>query len=349
MRFLLLIFFYIVALWAENIEEIYNQASKLEKNGDIQGAMELYKKAATMAIEDKEALVSIDGALKNSKNVPSYIKDEVKEYDKIEKSSQRYLNSYDDNDTKETVGQILTGVFGLTPYHTNYLMPVVYARGERAERKHFETEFQISFKKDIFSNLFGFEERYAFGYTQTSWWQTFKESKPFRETNYRPELFVYGFYGDENSSLKGYQLGFLHESNGRDKERSRSWNRLYLTTFFQFGGLFVSPRVWYRIPEPKKRYIGDEKGDDNPDIDRYLGYGDLTLTYPWKRHLFVATLRNNLDFSDDNRGSLELEWTFPLSGRSFFGYINYFTGYGSSLDDYNRHDDRIGIGIAVSR
>lgn len=330
-----------INLHALTPKEAYHKALMYEKNGDEKMAMKWYKKSASLALHEQNPT--------KTEELPVYVKDEVKSYEKVTSKYQEYFSPFENKQTEQTVGQILTGIFGLQPYHTNYLLPVVYAKAGHKNRKHYETQFQISFKKTMFSNLLGFDENYAFGYSQTSWWQTFKESKPFRETNYRPEIFVYGFYGDRNSSLKGYQLGLLHESNGMDFERSRSWNRLYLSTFWQFGNFFVVPRVWYRFPERTKRSVNDEGGDDNPDIEDYLGYGDLTVALPWRSHVFKAKLRNNLKFNSKNRGALELEWTFPLWSKNFFGYINYFTGYGSSLEDYNTHSDRVGIGFALSR
>lgn len=341
MKIVLILLLMFLNVYALSPKEAYEKAMLYEKNGDEKMALEWYKKSALLSLNENNET--------NLSKLPSYAKDEIKTYEKITKDYKEYLTPFDNNETEQTVGQIITGLFGVQPYHTNYLMPVVYDRSNHVNRKHYETEFQISLKKNMASNLLGFNEKYAFGYSQTSWWQTFKESKPFRETNYRPEIFVYGFYGDKYSFLKGYQLGILHESNGMDFQKSRSWNRLYLTTFWQLGDLFVSPRVWYRFPERKKKHINDEGGDDNPDIEDYLGYGDLSLSLPWRSHLFTATLRNNLKFNSDNRGSFEFEWTFPIANKNLFIYINYFTGYGNSLEDYNTHSDRVGLGFALSR
>ncbi len=339
MRISLIVMISLLNLYALTPKEAYKKALEYEEKGNVLMALKWYKKSAKLSMYENN----------ETKNLPSYAKDEVKSYNKTAMEYEEYFSPYKNNQTQETIGQIITGLFGLQPYHTNYLLPVVYDHSSHEGREHLETQFQISFKKTIFEDLLGFDEKYAFGYSQTSWWQTFKDSSPFRETNYRPEVFVYGFYGDRNSSLKGYQLGLLHESNGRDLEKSRSWNRIYLRTFWQMGDFFVAPRVWYRIPERKKRSINDRHGDDNPDIEDYLGYGDIKVIYPWGRHLFSAKLRNNLKFNSKNKGSFEFEWTFPLWSKNFFGYVNYFTGYGNSLEDYNTHNDRIGIGFALSR
>lgn len=341
MRYLILSIFCITSIFALTPREAYKKATTYEMEGNTSEAMKWYKKAADLAMPITANPIT--------KKTPSYMQDEKSSFNETQKAYREYFTRFDNNQTEETVEQMLTGIFGLQPYHINYLLPVVYDSSNHENRKHYETQFQLSFKKTMFSDLFGFNEKYAFGYTQTSWWQTFKTSKPFRETNYRPEIFVYGFYGDKESFLKGYQFGFLHESNGRDKERSRSWNRLYLTTFWQLGNFFVAPRVWYRIPESEKEDVNDENGDDNPDIESYLGYGDLTIAFPYREHVITAKLRNNLRFNSQNRGALNLEWTFPLWSKNFFGYFNFFTGYGSSLEDYNTHSNRIGLGFALSR
>ncbi len=343
MRYLILICILFSQLFALNIKTTYKKAQEFEKSGDVKNAMIWYKKIAdlSMPINEKDLAKSIANT--------DYIKDEINSVKEVRKVYKKYFAKSQDKQTDQSVEQVLTGIFGVMPYRTNYLLPVIYNTAKRDGRKHFETEFQISFKKDVFSNLLGFDERYAFGYTQTSWWQTFKKSKPFRETNYRPEVFVYGFYKSKNFPLKGYKLGLIHESNGRDGDISRSWNRIYLTSFWQIGNVFVNPRIWYRIPEPDKEEKSDDFGDDNPDIEKYLGHGDLNLLYPYKKHIFKAKLRNNLRFNSQNKGSAELEWTFPLHSKNFFGYLKLFTGYGNSLEDYDIYTNRIGLGFAFSR
>ncbi len=311
-------------LFASSVEELYNKAAFYEQRGDIKKALEFYKKVATVSLKK-----SID-----------------KKEDKFADIKKTVLDSYSDKETKESVAQILDEKFGVQPYKMNYILPATYDFTKQSDRKQFETKFQISFKKKIASNLFGFDERYYLSYTQISFWQTAEKSSPFRESNYEPEAFVIFPYKN-NSPLKAYKIALVHQSNGQSGSVSRSWNRVYLQAFFQDFGAFISPRVWYRIPEHKKTDPSDTSGDDNPDIYKYLGYGDLTISYPYKKHLFSVLLRNN--FNSPNRGAVQFDWTFPILNNKAFGYIQLFSGYGESLIDYNRHNDKIGIGFAITR
>ena len=86
--------------------------------------------------------------------------------------------------------------------------------------------------------------------------------------------------------------------------------------------------------------------DDNPDIEDFMGYGELRAAYVWRRHTFSTLLRNNLSTSD-NKGGIELAWSHPLSGVLRL-YAQYYYGYGESLLDYNWKVNRFGIGFAVS-
>ena len=79
-----------------------------------------------------------------------------------------------------------------------------------------------------------------------------------------------------------------------------------------------------------------------------MGYGDLKLSYNYARQNFSLKVRNNLDFKD-NKGAVQFDWFFPIFNSGFYGYLQYFSGYGESLADYNRHVDKIGLGVAFKQ
>ena len=339
---LIIIAFLSLSLYANDISKIYKQAEQYERNGDIKKAMLLYKKAASLSLKPQKLGISLKNNKMNSKKIENG--------DTLLNFGKNSIVNYKNNITNNTLKQIIFSKFDVKPYKMNYLLPITYDNVSHANRKNTETKFQISFKKRLAKNLLGLDDELFLGYTQTSWWQTSEKSSPFRETNYEPELFMLFPYTHSNSIIKAYKFGILHQSNGQGKELSRSWNRIYLTGIFQAKGIFIVPRVWYRIPEHTKKDINDTSGDDNPDIYDYLGYGDLKISYPYKKNLFTLLLRNNFKLNSKNKGAIEFDWTFTLPWVSdAFGYLQIFSGYGESLIDYNKRNDRIGIGFSITR
>jgi phospholipase A1 len=242
--------------------------------------------------------------------------------------------------------------YAITPYRSNYILPVTYNKTPNPgpiqeadpgkEVKNYEVEFQISFKVKLWQDVLGKDIDLWVGYTQRSFWQlyNFADSSPFRETDFEPELLL-NFRTDYRLlGLRGryINVGFDHQSNGRSEPLSRSWNRVVANFGFERDSLVFLLNVWYRIPE-------DETDDDNPNIEDYLGYGQLNVFYPWHGHRFGLLFRNNMRF-DDNRSGLQLSWSFPLLER-VSGYVQYFHGYGESLLDYNASANRIGIGFIL--
>jgi len=286
----------------------------------------------------------------------------------------------DTPETKKLVNSLTNnGFFGLEPYHTNFILPISYGK-DKAPRyssaiapsklpndltydKNIETEFQLSLKKQMSYDLFGFNEFIYFAYTQKVWWQTYSDSAPFRETNYLPEVYLSvptSQKVDKSIGLKTVKFGFLHESNGQEGYRSRSWNRLYVTGAWQWGNLFLATRAWYRIPESDKSsgyYNGslgvngaNKDGDDNPDIDEYLGYGDIKIDYLYGKSKFGLLIRNNLRLNNGNKGAVEFNYSYPFfNSPNTFWYIKIFHGYGESLIDYNREVTKAAFGFSFSR
>ena len=61
----------------------------------------------------------------------------------------------------------------------------------------------------------------------------------------------------------------------------------------------------------------------------------------------MILVRDNL--RKDNRGALQLNWTFPIwETTDVRGYVQYFTGYGESMIDYNASTNRFSIGFIMS-
>jgi phospholipase A1 len=207
-----------------------------------------------------------------------------------------------------------------------------------------EAQFEISIKAPLAINLFDTFDVYT-AYTNRSFWQVYNDdvSKPFRETNHEPEIWIqfnpeWEFKGLTNTANS---FGVVHQSNGRSGVLSRSWNRLYASFAFEKENLALAFKPWYRFKEDKDK-------DDNPDITDYLGHYELRGAYRLGEHVFSAMSRNNVE-SGFSRGAVELAWSFPLWEYPYMkGYIQYFNGYGESMIDYNQHVNRIGIGLALS-
>jgi phospholipase A1 len=297
--------------------------------------------------DEEERLACYDKLVrqKSDKAVPAIAQsDETPESDSDEGSYLSKLWELDENKPR--------GKYALMTHRSNYILPFSYnsspneepfqanSTGEDVERT--EVKFQLSLKVKLWQDIFGKDVDMWFGYTQKSFWQLydFAESSPFRETNYEPEV-LFNFrthFRLLGMDARMITVGFNHQSNGRSEPYSRSWNRIVGNLGLERGNTTLLLKTWYRIPD------SDEK-DNNPDLDDYMGYGEIWGYYVWNGHRFGVMLRNNLKFND-NRGAVQLEWTIPISDRVGF-YIQYFNGYGESLLDYYDNANRISLGLIL--
>lgn len=223
------------------------------------------------------------------------------------------------------------GFLGLKYYEPIYML-FTHDFSKKPDRKADELHFEFSFERPITYDALGLGEKISFAYAQNSWWQITQDSAPFRESNYRPELYVSAPvpFADE------LKIGAMHESNGKGGEESRSWNRLYVQSTWSAGGFSITPRAWYAFWLDRT----------NEDIADYMGYGDLRASYTFGKQRLSALWRNNLHFDGSNRGAIELNYSFPIFNSGFYGYLRYFNGYGESLADYKRSVNKIGIGLS---
>ena len=250
------------------------------------------------------------------------------------------------------------GTWTIRPHNPNYLLPVFYTADPNLspsspsqdeveftsnDRRETELKFQLSLKTKVAEDLFDTNADLWFGYTQESHWQVYNEdnSRPFRATDYQPEIFLTQPVAANlpfGGHLRMLGAGAVHQSNGQDDPLSRSWNRIYLMAGAEWGNFSVVPRLWARIND-------DEDQDDNPDIEDYMGYGDIKFLYDLPDQQSISgTLRYN---PDTNKGAAQIDYVYPLS-KNVNGYVQLFQGYGESLIDYNDETTAIGIGVILN-
>jgi phospholipase A1 len=249
----------------------------------------------------------------------------------------------------------------ITPHKMNYILPasITNAINKQAYRGYsnwaenledVEAKFQLSIKVPLLTeSLLVKGDQLFFGFTIESWWQLYSEniSKPFRETNYQPEFFYmapinFHPFGGNSAIIVGAE----HQSNGRSQVLSRSWNRVYLTYLYEKRNFALSFKPWYRLSEEAKETPLSSDGDDNPDILDYMGHFELGMVYKFNDD-YELSFRGRENFATHN-GFAEVGITFPLWGK-LKGYAQFSSGYGESLIDYNYNQQRIGIGIALTK
>jgi outer membrane phospholipase A len=262
--------------------------------------------------------------------------------------------------------------------HISSYDPIYFALGWR---NRFNARFQFSFKYRVFGRATRGQpwvEQLArdlhVAYTQTSIWDLKGSSKPFYDSSYTPTAFLlHEFEPTPASNWRIFlQAGAQHESNGkgsatatpsdpansfppltpRHPSDSRSFNTLYFAPKVRWTGdnnFFVEARARTSV------YF---ETDENPDIERYRGYVELTLRTGYDRGLQLSAHARG---KPKGHGSVELNLSWPaiqtpllshILPMSFGGYaqVQYFNGYGESLLDYDvRRKDQLRFGMMIVR
>jgi phospholipase A1 len=217
---------------------------------------------------------------------------------------------------------------------------------------HGDARFQLSFNYRLFSpegavvKLAPFLKGLYFGYTQNSFWDLGEDSKPFRDTSYRPSLFWQGKMEGPKWLPQTWKAGYEHESNGKEDEDSRSIDTLFFEPRWQHefadgSVLSFNPRI--------RAYLDKE---ENSDIQRYRGFVNWGGQYGWN-----DGWKFSLNYLQGTSGyaTAQLDASYPLGTEVFsnigsFIHFQYFTGYGETLLNYDeRKSDQFRIGISIVR
>lgn len=244
--------------------------------------------------------------------------------------------------------------FALFPHHRTFLIPYSYVTNpyesvyepfkQLSGNTHDfyqkgEAEFQISLFLPVYRKILDSDWDLNVAYTHHSWWQVYNShwSKPFRETNYNPEVYFRRLFPNPDTvmgiSAFSFDIGYMHESNGQIQLASRSWDRLFIRGYFMRDSTTGILTLW-----AKRRVIAED--DENPRILRYRGIGLLELN----QALDKFTLETQINLA--TKPGYELSASYPLNN-AFRWFVKVNKGYGQSLVEYDRDTTRFGAGIAL--
>jgi len=252
-----------------------------------------------------------------------------------------------------------------TPHRLNYVVVNGLPGDPTAQVK-----FQISAKYQVFEGSLKIFRRNVlplyFAYTQKSFWNIGRPSAPFEENNYNPEVFLDYPVSDNVLRLDHVIVSGEHESNGRDGSESRSWNRLCVRLSFRIKvgeglkkkGILRKDKysaylkLWKAYgTEDQDEYL--ESSGRNERFADYAGRGEIGISIreiPFVSE--ISLLQNNqLDLTtriprDWNRKSIEIGYHQNVPSTNFFLYIQYWNGYGESLQRFDRRDIRLKVGFS---
>ncbi len=255
------------------------------------------------------------------------------------------------------------GTFVVRTYLPNFVLPLHYTSSINAtpsspthpagtaqiDYRPLEAKLQISLRAKVAEGLLLPDADLWFAYTQRSLWQVWnpQESSPFRSTDYQPEAIYVIPVPEKMGTLPGgwhwrmAQLGLAHQSNGQSDPLSRSWNRVYGAVAFDRGEFGLTVRVNQRLHEAPEH-------DDNPDLVHYIGNTEITAS--WLHGLATSTMTWRTNPGSWQRGSLQMDWTYPVNKAQPAGlrwYAQLFTGYGETLLDYNHYQTSLGLGLTL--
>lgn len=252
------------------------------------------------------------------------------------------------------------GTFNLVGYEPNYILPLHFnsrinqtphsptqATVRQPALQREEVAFQLSVRSKLAQDLPYIGGDLWAAYTQVAFWQLYNggDSRPFRNTDYQPELTYIRATPLKFQNLpfdikwRYSQFGIAHQSNGQTDPLSRSWNRVYLGAGFERGDFSLITKWNQRLNE-------NIVSDNNPDLIEKRGRYDFQFN--WAHGLQTASVRFRTNFSNTSDGSVKLEYTYPVFRDQPNGlryYVQVFRGYGETLTDYNFSQTSLGLGV----
>ena len=167
-----------------------------------------------------------------------------------------------------------------TLYKDNYFT-VGTNLGGPITSKNSDVKFQLSIAQRLTKSTLPFNTYLFLMYSQKCFWNVFEESLPMRDLNFNPGIGLAKWLIVKNRVIGKATMLIEHESNGRDGDDSRSWNRItFGASIYIDPNVMIFGKVWIPIID----------GQNNKDILDYCGIysSGLSVTSPNKRFGFTV-------------------------------------------------------------
>lgn len=224
--------------------------------------------------------------------------------------------------------------FGL--YKDNYFT-VGTAPFRKPTAMNSDVKFQISLAIRLTDTVLPWDSFVFLMYTQKTLWNVFQNSMPMRDLNFNPGIGWSKPFFSKDRYVGKLTLLVEHESNGRDGDESRSWNRIsiYGSTIID-EWLMVHAKFWIPVID----------GMNNKDILDYCGIYQhgVVITTPNKKFSFGITGVKRKGWNLNFNTIFDFSWrVHEKSNLNLFA--QYYNGYGENLLDYNQFHSRLRVGI----
>ena len=213
------------------------------------------------------------------------------------------------------------------------------ALNQKPSEYNSNVKFQISFRQRLTKSILPFHSHLFLSYSQKAIWNVFEESLPFHDLNFNPGIGVQNLVVHNGRLVGNATIMIEHESNGRDGEASRSWNKV------TFGyAAVIDPRLEVYA----KTWIPIIDGQQNKDILKYCGIFQTGTQYISEDQRWVADVTFvkrqgwNLNFNTI------LNVGFRLSKkRNQYLMLHFYDGYGENMLDYNKYHCNVRLGLLI--
>lgn len=200
-------------------------------------------------------------------------------------------------------------------------------------------KFQISISQRLTNATLPWGTYIYLFFSQKVFWEIFRNSMPMSDLNFNPGIgWTKPFFVKDRYCGK-LTLILEHESNGKDGESSRSWNKVSLAgSAFVTDWLAVHAKYWVPIVD----------GANNKDILKYSGIFQMGFQLNSNDRIWTAaaTFVKRQGFNMNWNTNIQLGWRIHKDSNQYL-FFDFYNGYGEGLLDYKQFHNRLRFGILI--